>query len=164
MGGTTVTTVLILALLAVGLALVVAEAHLAAYGTLAAVGVAALVAAVVVAVAASGGSVALALAIAVPLGVATAAVGMLGLRKAIAVSRTRPRGGADGLIGKVGVVRQPLDPVGQIAVGGELWRAQLHWADDEDEPPPAEGDRVVVDRVQGLTLTVRRAESWEVEP
>ena len=33
----------------------------------------------------------------------------------------------------------------------------------EDEPPPVEGDRVVVDSVHGLTLLVRRAEEWEVE-
>jgi hypothetical protein len=36
------------------------------------------------------------------------------------------------------------------------------WA-DEDEPPPPEGEPVVVDRVQGLMLLVRAAETWEVE-
>jgi membrane protein implicated in regulation of membrane protease activity len=61
------------------------------------------------------------------------------------------------------VVRRSLDPLGQVAVDGELWRARRSWAEAE-VPPPGEGEAVVVDRVEGLTLSVRRAEVWEVEP
>ena len=39
------------------------------------------------------------------------------------------------------------------------WRARRSWP---DEPALAEGDQVVVEQVQGLTLSVRRAEEWEV--
>jgi membrane protein implicated in regulation of membrane protease activity len=53
--------------------------------------------------------------------------------------------------------------MGHIAIDGELWRARLRWA-EEDERSPGEGDPVVVDEVHGLTLCVRRAEVWEVEP
>ena len=84
------------------------------------------------------------------------------MRKALAASRRRARCGAEGLVGHVGVVRLPLDPLGHVLVDGELWRARRSWA-EEDEPPPAAGEAVVVDRVQGLTLSVRRAEEWEVE-
>ena len=85
------------------------------------------------------------------------------LREARAMSRRQVQSGAEGLIGHVGIVRRRIDPLGDVAVDGELWRARRAWA-TEDEPPPAEGERVVVDSVHGLTLLVRRAEEWEVEP
>jgi membrane-bound serine protease (ClpP class) len=88
---------------------------------------------------------------------------VLTLRHARAIGRRRVRCGAEELIGRVAVVRRAIDPLGDVAVDGELWRARRSWA-EEDEPPPAAGDRVVVDSVHGLTLLVRRAESWEVEP
>jgi membrane-bound serine protease (ClpP class) len=84
------------------------------------------------------------------------------LREARAISRRQVQSGAEGLIGHVGIVRRRIDPLGDVAVDGELWRARRSWAAG-DEPPPAEGDRVVVDSVHGLTLLVRRAEDWEVE-
>jgi membrane-bound ClpP family serine protease len=155
-------TTLIVALLVLGPGLLVAEAHLPTYGVLGAAGIGALGAGIVLAVLESGGSIALALALTVPLVVAATALGAVAMRKALAASRQRARCGADGLIGHVGVVRRPLDPLGQIMVDGELWRARRSWA-EEDEPPPAAGEQVVIDRVEGLTLSVRRAELWEVE-
>jgi membrane-bound ClpP family serine protease len=156
-------TALIITLLLLGSALLVAEAHLPAYGALGIAGIAAFVAAIMFAVLDSGGSLALAFAFALPIAVLIVAFGVVCVRKALIVSRRRARGGAEGLIGHVGVVRRPLDPVGHVAIDGELWRARRCWA-EEDEPAPGEGDPVVVDRVQGLTLGVRRAEVWEVEP
>jgi membrane-bound ClpP family serine protease len=155
-------TVLTLALLFLGLALLVVEAHLPTYGVLGAAGIAVLVGGIAVALLESGGGVWLALGIALPLGAAAAALGAFAMRKALAASRRRARCGADELVGQVGVVRRSLDPLGHVAIDGELWRARRSWA-AEDEPPPAEGEPVVVDRVQGLTLSVRRAEVWEVE-
>jgi membrane protein implicated in regulation of membrane protease activity len=104
----------------------------------------------------------LALLIAGPFAVAALVLGVVAVRKAHAASHRRVDCGAEGLVGHVGVVRRPRDPLGHIAVDGELWRARRSWA-EEDEPPPREGDAVVVDRVEGLTLSVRRAEVWEVE-
>jgi len=153
---------LAIALLLVGPALLVAEAHLPTYGALGLAGTAALVAGVWLAVVESGGSVALALAFAVPIALAAVALLAIATRKALAVSRRRARCGAAELVGHVGVVRTPLDPLGQIAIDGELWRARRSWVEDDD-PPPAEGESVVVDRVQGLTLSVRRAEEWELQ-
>ncbi len=154
--------VLTLALLFLGLGLLVLEAHLPTYGLLGTAGIGAVAGAIVLAVVASGGGIALALGIALPIAAATVAVGGFAIRKALAAGRRRARCGADELIGHVGVVRRPLEPLGHVVVDGELWRARRSWA-DEDEPPPAEGEAVVVDRVQGLTLSVRRAELWEVE-
>jgi membrane-bound serine protease (ClpP class) len=57
------------------------------------------------------------------------------------------------------VVRNWAGPDGQVFVDGALWRARRSWADDEKEL--GEGDSVVVERVSGLTLAVRRAEDWE---
>jgi membrane-bound ClpP family serine protease len=156
-------TALALVLLVLGLVLLVAEAHLATFGVLGVAGVAALVTGVVLAVVAAGSSVAVALALTLPMGAALLALVLVSTRKALSARHRAVRGGAEGLIGHVGVVRQSLDPIGQIQVDGELWRARRSWS-EEDEPPPGEGDPVVVDHVKGLTLSVRRAEVWEVEP
>jgi membrane-bound serine protease (ClpP class) len=92
-----------------------------------------------------------------------AVLGLVILREARSISRRQVQSGAEGLIGHIGIVRRRLDPLGDVAVDGELWRARRAWV-TEGEPPPSDGDRVVVDSVHGLTLLVRRAEEWEVEP
>jgi membrane protein implicated in regulation of membrane protease activity len=59
--------------------------------------------------------------------------------------------GVENLIGSVGEVTEPLAPVGQIRVLGELWQARA----------PAElprGTAVRVLKVEGLTLTVEPVE------
>jgi membrane-bound ClpP family serine protease len=152
----------IVALLILGPALLVAEAHLPSYGALGFAGVAAIATGMVLAVLASGGSIAVALALGLPVAVAGSAFGAVALGHVRAARRRRARCGAEGLVGRVGVVRRAPAPLGQVALDGALWRARRSWA-EEDGPPPAEGEPVVVDRVQGLTLSVRRAESWEVD-
>ncbi len=95
-------------------------------------------------------------------GAAAAVYAWIVVRKALAVSRRTVRGGAEGLIGKVGEVRAAPAPLGQVFLDGALWRARL-WPGDEDTEPQR-GEPIVVERVDGLTLTVRRAEEWEVAP
>lgn len=70
----------------------------------------------------------------------------------------RPRGGGDGMIGEVGVVRRPLAPRGKVFVRGELWDAEPV----EGLVPPeagaasmAAGCRVRVEDLRGLVLRVR---------
>ena len=112
-------------------------------------------------------STALALLLVMTIAVAAATTLLVLLRptlvEALVTTRRRARGTPDGLVGEIGVVRRPLEPLGQVLVDGELWRARRSWA-EEDEPPLAEGDaggrRT---QPQGLTLFVRRAEDWEVE-
>jgi membrane-bound ClpP family serine protease len=155
-------TVLSLLLLLLGLALLVAEAHLPTFGVVGAGGIAAIAAGLVLALVGAGGSLALALGLAVPLAAGGLALGAVALSRTRATARRRARCGAEGLIGRQGVVRHTLDPQGQVMVDGALWRARRSWA-EEDEAPPAAGEPVVVDQVDGLTLRVRRAELWEVE-
>ena len=56
------------------------------------------------------------------------------------------------------MVRSWSDGVGQVFVDGALWRARPSVL---EEAELSEGDSVVVERVTGLTLAVRRAEDWE---
>jgi membrane-bound serine protease (ClpP class) len=149
-------------LLIVGAALVVAEFHLPTRGLLGLAGTGALAAAIVLAVLDTVGTVVLAILLAAPFAAAIVALAVVVVHKASAASHRRVHCGAEGLVGHVGVVRRPLDPLGRVAIDGELWRARRSWA-EADEPPPREGDTVVVDHVHGLTLSVRRAEIWEVE-
>ena len=155
-------TVLSVALLCLGLALLVAEAHLPTAGVVGAAGVAALVAGIVLAVVGAGGSLVLALAVSLPVAIGAVALGVLAIGRVRVAARRRARCGAEGLVGRLGVVRRPLDPQGRVVVDGALWSARRSWA-DEDDPPPGEGEAVVVDGIDGLTLRVRRAEAWEVE-
>ena len=71
----------------------------------------------------------------------------------------RATSGREALSGRTGVVRSWTGPSGQVFVDGALWRARCS-ALDEDADLDA-GDSVVVERVSGLTLAVRRAEEWE---
>ena len=151
-------TALTFGLLIVGFGLLVVPAHARARRRLGSGGVGALASAFLVALV-FGSFLGLALGFAF---LTTVALAMVMLRVARAVNSRPVQCGAEGLVGHVAIVRRPLDPLGEVAVDGELWRARRSWA-DEDEPVPAEGDAVVIDRVHGLTLCVRHAEPWEVE-
>jgi len=155
-------TALIIAMVVLGASLLVAEAHVVSFGVLGIAGVALLAAAGVLAVDAAGGSVAVAAALVIPAAAVAGAMVLLAGRKVLQVSRRRPHGGADGLIGHVGVVRNSVAPVGDVLVQGELWRARRSLVDDV--PELEAGEHVVVESVHGLTLAVRRAEEWEVMP
>jgi membrane-bound serine protease (ClpP class) len=61
--------------------------------------------------------------------------------------RRRVTTGAEAVVGAVGLAVTRCDPEGQIRVEGELWNA---YCADGAEP----GDRVAVQRLDGLTLIV----------
>ena len=148
-----------IALLLAGAGLLVAEAHLPSYGALGIGGVIALVAGTALAVDASGGGVALIVGVAAIVALAAVALLAVMARATLAASRPRALTGAEGLIGHVGVIRRAPAPLGQVYVDGALWRARPCLDDELDV-----GDPVVVERVNGLVLSVRRAEEWELEP
>jgi membrane-bound serine protease (ClpP class) len=64
--------------------------------------------------------------------------------------RNKPMGGFQGILGEVGVAKEPLDPEGLVFVHGENWRAR---ASEKIE----EGERIEVEGVEGLVLRVKRA-------
>src|SRR5437762_6244124 len=61
--------------------------------------------------------------------------------------RRRPLLGVSGLVGQSGVARGALEPGGQVSVHGEIWRGVA-------DRPLADGARVTVAGVEGLTLKV----------
>lgn len=146
------------ALVLLGAGLLVAEAHLPG-GLLGAAGGLALAGGTALAITGAGGAVGVVLAAVVAvlavsglwLGVAT--------RKALATRRLRSTSGREALSGRMGVVRSWAGTSGQVFVDGALWRAQRSLGDEEADL--GAGDSVVVERVSGLTLGVRRAEEWE---
>lgn len=88
---------------------------------------------------------------------ATLAFFMFVLRAVARARRRASSGGSEALVGAGGEVRQRLDPVGQVLVHGELWRAKA------DKPVEA-GASVTVTAVDGLTLTVREALTADKSP
>jgi membrane-bound ClpP family serine protease len=148
-----------IALLLAGAGLLVAEAHLPTYGALGLGGVIALVAGTAIAVDASGGGVALIAGVAAIVAIGALALVAVMARATLAAARPRAQTGAEGLVGHVGVIRRAPAPLGQVYVDGALWRARPCMEDELDV-----GDPVVVERVNGLVLSVRRAEEWELDP
>ena len=139
-------------LLVLGVGMIVAEAHLPTSGILGGLGVVALaVAGLLLFDTDSEGfgiSVPLVLGIAIFFGGGLAIV----VSKVVEARRNPVYTGQEELVGREGVVRVALDPVGQAFVEGALWRAELV---DPDLAPVVTGVRVRVESVDGLTLMVR---------
>ena len=64
--------------------------------------------------------------------------------------RRRVNTGREGLLGQTAVARTPLDPKGTVFVEGERWNAMV----EEGKVEP--GEEVMVARVEGLKLVVRK--------
>jgi membrane-bound serine protease (ClpP class) len=71
---------------------------------------------------------------------------------ALRAQRTPIQTGAEAVPGRVGVVRTELNPRGIVYLMGEQWSAELA----EGLGPVAEGERVEIVKVDGLTLKVKR--------
>ncbi len=157
-------TALGLSLLLIGAIVIVVEAHVPTLGMLGGPGVVALGIGAVLAVSGLGGGLALALVTAVVLVAAGLGVLTVSVRKGLAARRRRVRTGREGLIGHLGTVQSWTNGSGKVLVDGALWRAARSWPEDDEALQLQAGDRVVVERVGGLTLCVRRAEDWELTP
>ncbi len=144
-----------LSLVLAGAALAAAEAHVPIHGLLGSGAVVALATGVALLLSAAGSATLIAVCAGLGVGLAGALVLALIVRKALATRRLRA---SNSLIGRVGVARGE----DAVFVDGALWRARS-WG-LEGDPPLARGLPVVVENVNGLTLTVRPAEEWEVAP
>jgi membrane-bound ClpP family serine protease len=144
-----------LLLVLTGAALAAAEAHVPSYGLLGSGAVVALATGVALLLSAAGSATLVALSAGLAIGLVSALMLALIVRKALGTRRLRA---PNSLIGRVGVARGE----NAVFVDGALWRAR-GWGLDGD-PPLERGLPVVVENVNGLTLTVRPAEEWEVAP
>ncbi len=137
------------ALLVIGFALVVAEAHLAAGGLLGVAGLAALIGGGVLLFGDGDSTLDVSPGVAIGIVIALAAGTVFVVRRVLAARRGAVRTGAEQLLGATGVVRTAIDPVGQVLVEGALWRAR-----SADANPIEAGAEATVDAIDGLTLIV----------
>ncbi|WP_077041878.1 NfeD family protein [Rhodococcus sp. MTM3W5.2] len=156
-------TALGLLALVVGILLIVVEAHTPTAGIVGAGGALLSAAGVWMLFAADGAGSAI--AVPVTVGVAVVGLGVMALagRKALVARRLPVHSGPESLIGTNAVVRNWTGSHGQVETAGGLWRAKVEFGYEQD-PEPSEGESVVVERIRGLTLSVRRREPWEWSP
>ncbi len=140
----------LLGVLAIGLFL--AETQVASGGALGAAGIGALIASGLLLYDTDSPAYELSVPAAVAGGALLGGFLLLVTSKALATRRRPARGGPEALIGQLASVRTPLDPAGQVFVGGALWRAQVSGG-----TPLEVGDAAIVESVDGLTLWVRPA-------
>ncbi len=155
-------TTLGIALLVIGAVIAVSEAHFPAHGIAGGLGVVAMAVGAVLAVSGLGAGLLPGLVAAALLGAGGAAAVTATVRRGLGVRGQRVRTGAEGLVGHVGVVRSWTGPAGNVIVDGALWQARRSPGVDDAPEPIHVGDPVVVERLSGLTLSVRRAEEWEL--
>jgi membrane-bound ClpP family serine protease len=149
-------------LLVIGAILVMAEAHVPSMGVVGGPGAVAMAVGAILAVSGLGGGLALGLIAALGLGGAGLSLVAVSVKKGAAVRNRRVRTGSEGLAGHIGVVRSWNDSGGKVQLDGALWGAARSWYEDDDETELHPGDKVVVERLNGLELCVRRAEDWEL--
>jgi membrane-bound ClpP family serine protease len=137
----------------------VAEAHYPTHGIAGGVGVVVMAVGAVLAISGLGAGVLLGLLAGGTLAAVGAGAVTLSVKKGVAARHRRVQTGAEGIVGHIGVVRNWTDSNGSVALDGSLWRARRSSLQEDDLHA---GDQVVVERLNGLTLCVRRAEEWEL--
>jgi membrane-bound serine protease (ClpP class) len=156
-------TALGISLLVVGAIVIVIEAHVPTLGILGGPGLIALGVGAVLAISGLGAGIILGVLTALVLTAIGGGVLYASVRKGLAARRRPVRAGPERLIGHVGVVQSWASSGGKVLLDGALWRARHSWTlDDHQDEPLHPGDQVVVERLSGLTLGVRRAEDWEL--
>src|SRR3954447_4216508 len=140
-------------LLIAGILMIIGEAHLPTHGILGVSGVAAIVAAGFLLYPTNTSALEISPVVVILVGLILGGGLALVVQKAVRARREPKRTGWEEMMGSIGEVREPLDPVGQIFVQGALWRADLAGANG-DGRPLERGVRVRVESVEGLTLHV----------
>jgi membrane protein implicated in regulation of membrane protease activity len=69
--------------------------------------------------------------------------------KLIAAMRSKVQTGLEQMIGEEAVVIEDIDPEGKVEIGDEIWKATANGKKFH------KGERVEIDRAQGLTLVVK---------
>jgi membrane-bound ClpP family serine protease len=156
--------VLGVALVALGVVLFIVEAHVPTAGVLGAGAVASIVAGAVMLVAGAGAGAVVVAGVALAVAAIALTASLLAARRILAARRAHAHMGPEALVGHVGVVRSAHGDMARVFIDGALWRAQPLWLESDSAEQLCEGDQVVVERVKGLTLGVRKADEWEVLP
>ncbi len=155
-------TALGVVLILAAVVLLLAEAHLSTGGLMAACAGIALVGGVVVLLVAAGAGAVLVLLVGLCAAAAALSLLLFARGRIVLPLRARPRTGREALVGHLGVVRADGGPEPAVFLEGSLWRAEASPIHHESELQ--DGERVVVEGVNGLTLRVRKAEQWELNP
>jgi membrane protein implicated in regulation of membrane protease activity len=150
-----------LVLVVIALVLLLAEAHVSTGGLIAAGAAIALVCGIAMLLISAAVGLVAVLVVSVGVGLTSISGVALLARGMKSVGRLRPRSGSEAMVGHLGVMRVNNDGA-RVFVDGGLWRARPSPLDEDDALH--DGDRVVVERVNGLTLCVRRAEELELNP
>jgi membrane-bound serine protease (ClpP class) len=143
-----------LLLILFGLLLLALELKIPSYGLLTAGGLASFFFGSMILVDSSVPELQLSLRLVLPIVLAVAGIAVVLVRLAVASQHRLPVTGVAGMIGETGQALTVIEPggTGRVATHGEIWRAIA-------QEPIAEGDRVTVTDVDGLTLRVRKAAS-----
>jgi membrane protein implicated in regulation of membrane protease activity len=147
-------------LIVLALVLFLAEAHLSSGGLIGIAASAAAVGGIVLLLVAAGASTWVVLIVPLCAAVVLVSLLLLARRRIFGAMLGRPRTGREALVGHVGTVRSATGAQAEVFVEGSLWRAEP--SSHEREGDLQVGDRVVVERIDGLTLGVRKAEQWEL--
>jgi membrane-bound serine protease (ClpP class) len=149
-------------LLVAGVLMIIGEAHLPTHGILGASGIAALIASGLLLYDTNTSAFEISPVVVVIVGLLLGGGLAVAVQKAVKARREPKRTGWEEMLGTIGEVREPLDPVGQVFVQGALWRARLVDADGDDRRALERGSRVRVESVEGLTLHVSPAGAAQV--
>lgn len=141
-------------LLLLGLGLFVAETQVLSHGILGGAGVGALIAGGLLLFDTDSEVFEVSVPAAIAAGALLGGFTLFAISKAVQAQHGQTRTGWEELVGALGAVRAPLDPVGQVFVQGALWRAQV----SEPEQRVDAGEMIEVESVEGLTLHVRPVE------
>jgi membrane-bound serine protease (ClpP class) len=150
-------------LLVLGVAMIIAEAHLPTHGILGACGVAALIASGLLLYDTNTSAFEISVPVVVVVGAMLGGLLAIAVERAVRARNLPKRTGWEELVDATGVVRERLEPIGQVFVEGALWRAEL--TDAAEGQALERGSRVRVESVDGLTLRVHPLpDEGEVEP
>jgi membrane-bound serine protease (ClpP class) len=126
------------------------EVKVQSHGILAVGGVAALLLGSLILLGGDAGVVRVSLSVIVTTVVATLLFFLFVVGAAYRAQRRKPTTGIQGLLGERGTALTDLGPSGQVFIHGEYWTATA-------DEPIARGTSVVVERVDGLSLRVKKA-------
>jgi membrane-bound serine protease (ClpP class) len=140
------------ALIFLGVALIVTELFVPTFGALGIGGIVALVLGSMMLFQSDVPGLSPSLPLILTIALTTGGLLMAGVSMALRAQKRRVETGREELVGRLGEVRSPLSPTGMVFLEGELWQAE-----SEPGAPVAAGESVVVTRVDGLKLMVRKA-------